>query len=89
MDTGIVDRSKTGKRRTGYGRPPGTHDAMITELGPGTPLGEFMRRYWHPVALSEKVNSTPQKLRILGEDLVAFRDGKGRPGVLHARCAHR
>ncbi len=61
----------------------------MTEVGAGTPLGEFMRRYWHPVALSDKVNDIPQKLRLLGEDLVIFRDRQGRPGLLHARCAHR
>ncbi|MDT2023973.1 aromatic ring-hydroxylating dioxygenase subunit alpha [Methylocella sp. CPCC 101449] len=76
-------------RATGYGRKPSTHDATMTEVGPGTPLGEFMRRYWHPVALSEKVKDIPQKLRLLGEDLVIFRDRQGRPGLLHARCAHR
>lgn len=76
-------------RATGYGRKPSAHDARMTEVGPGTPLGEFMRRYWHPVALSEKVKDVPQKLRMLGEDLVIFRDRQGRPGLLHARCCHR
>ncbi len=89
MDTPTKDTSRTGKRATGYGRKPSKHDATMTEVAPGTPLGEFMRRYWHPVALSEKVNDIPQKLRMLGEDLVIFRDRQGRPGLLHARCAHR
>ena len=39
-----------------YGRGPQTHDAELTEVGPGTPCGEFMRRYWHPIALSENVD---------------------------------
>ena len=51
-----------------YGRGPQTHDAELTEIGPGTPCGEFMRRYWHPIALSEKVGAVPQNIRILGED---------------------
>jgi nitrite reductase/ring-hydroxylating ferredoxin subunit len=72
-----------------YGRPAQHHNALLTEVGPGTPCGEFMRRYWHPVAVSEKVTTTPQKLRILGEDLVIFRDRKGRPGLLYPRCMHR
>jgi nitrite reductase/ring-hydroxylating ferredoxin subunit len=88
MSTATVD-AKQEKRATGYGRKPSTYDAMITEVGAGTPLGEFMRRYWHPVAVAEKVQDVPQKLRILGEDLVIFRDRKGRLGLLHARCAHR
>ena len=74
---------------TGYGRAYAHHDAEITEVGPGTPCGEFMRRYWHPVSLSEKVTDRPHKLRILGEDLIIFRDRQGRPGLLYARCAHR
>lgn len=74
---------------TAYGRKPGTHNALLTEVGPGTPCGEFMRRYWHPVALSERVTDRPDRVRILGEDLIIFRDRKGRPGLLHPRCAHR
>jgi len=74
---------------TAYGRAPQHHDAEITEVAPGTPCGEFMRRYWHPVALSERIGPTPQNVRILGEDLVIFRDRKGRPGLLYPRCCHR
>ncbi|MDB5532372.1 MAG: aromatic ring-hydroxylating dioxygenase subunit alpha, partial [Hyphomicrobiales bacterium] len=72
MSTATVE-AKQEKRTTGYGRKPSTYDAMITEVGAGTPLGEFMRRYWHPVAIAEKVQDVPQKLRVLGEDLVIFR----------------
>ncbi|HXE28263.1 MAG TPA: Rieske 2Fe-2S domain-containing protein, partial [Stellaceae bacterium] len=72
-----------------YGRGQQTWDAELTEVGPGTPCGEFMRRYWHPIALSEKVGPVPQNIRILGEDLILFRDRKGRPGLLYPRCAHR
>ena len=74
---------------TAYGRATLSYDAELTEVGPGTPCGEFMRRYWHPIALSEKVGPTPQNTRILGEDLILFRDRKGRPGLLYPRCAHR
>ena len=72
-----------------YGRPTHHHDAELTEVAAGTPCGEFMRRYWHPIALSADVVARPQKVRILGEDLILFRDGKGRPGLLTPRCAHR
>lgn len=72
-----------------YGRQPPHHNAYITEVGAGTPCGEYLRRYWHPVAVSEAVTDTPRKVRIMGEDLVVFRDGQGRAGLLHARCAHR
>jgi phenylpropionate dioxygenase-like ring-hydroxylating dioxygenase large terminal subunit len=74
---------------TAYGRPESTYDRELIEVGPGTPCGEWMRRYWHPVALSANVVPTPQNVRILGEDLIVFRDRKGRPGLLYPRCAHR
>lgn len=74
---------------TAYGRAPGKHDAELTEVGPGTPCGELMRRYWQPVAVSDSVTTRPQNVRILGEDLILFRDGKGRPGLLTPHCAHR
>ncbi len=74
---------------TAYGRPTPTYDREITEVSPGTPCGEWMRRYWHPVALSATIEAVPQNIRILGEDLIVFRDRKGRPGLLHPRCAHR
>jgi phenylpropionate dioxygenase-like ring-hydroxylating dioxygenase large terminal subunit len=66
-----------------------SHDAQITEVGRGTPGGEWMRRYWHPVCLSNRVKDVPLKIRILGEDLVLFRDKKGRVGLVHPRCCHR
>ena len=72
-----------------YGRPPQHHDAELTEVGPGTPCGEFMRRYWHPIQLSARVTDRPQNIRILCEDLILFRDKTGRPGLLYPRCAHR
>ena len=74
---------------TAYGRPPQTFDAELVQVGPGTPGGEFLRRYWHPVGISAQVKTRPQNVRILGEDLILFRDGKGRPGLLTPRCAHR
>lgn len=74
---------------TAYGLAPATHDAALTEVGAGTPMGELMRRYWHPVGLSSDAGAAPRSVRVLGEDLILFRDGRGRPGLLHPRCAHR
>jgi phenylpropionate dioxygenase-like ring-hydroxylating dioxygenase large terminal subunit len=65
------------------------HDPELTESGPGTPLGEYMRRFWHPVCMSMELTDTPRFLKIMSEELVAFRDGSGRVGVLHAHCVHR
>jgi nitrite reductase/ring-hydroxylating ferredoxin subunit len=64
-------------------------DAELTQVGPGTPCGEYMRRFWQPVALSSQLTDIPHPIRILGEDLVAFRDLQGRVGVLHRLCSHR
>ena len=64
-------------------------DAELTHVGPGAPCGEYLRRYWQPVAMSEELGALPMVVRVLGEDLVLFRDGSGRPGLLHRHCAHR
>ncbi|MBX3672746.1 MAG: Rieske 2Fe-2S domain-containing protein [Burkholderiales bacterium] len=64
-------------------------DPEITSSGPGTPLGEYMRRFWQPICFSEHLKDVPHPVRILGEDLVAFRDGSGAVGVLHRNCCHR
>jgi len=74
---------------TGYGRPRPTFLRELTLVGPGTPMGELLRRYWHPVGLTGDASDTPRALRVLGEDLVLFRDRRERPGLVTARCAHR
>jgi 5,5'-dehydrodivanillate O-demethylase oxygenase subunit len=62
----------------------------LTRVGPGTPCGELMRRYWHPIAASAQLPEPgTRRVRILGEDLVLFRDHRGRLGLLPERCAHR
>jgi phthalate 4,5-dioxygenase len=64
---------------------------LLTQIGPGTPAGELLRRYWQPVALSAELPSeaAPLSIKILGEELVLFRDDKGRPGLLGIHCSHR
>ena len=64
-------------------------DPELTQVGPGTPAGEYLRRFWQPVAFVRDLATTPLRVRILGEDLVVFRDRGGRNGVLHLHCAHR
>jgi nitrite reductase/ring-hydroxylating ferredoxin subunit len=86
MTTTVRERKLAGQA---YGRASQSHDAEIAEVGPGMPCGEFMRRYWHPIAVSETVTTRPQNVRILGEDLILFRDRRGRPGLLYPRCMHR
>jgi phenylpropionate dioxygenase-like ring-hydroxylating dioxygenase large terminal subunit len=64
-------------------------DAELTHVGPDTPAGEYFRRFWQPVCYSDDLKDLPLKLRILGEDLVAFRDGGGEAGLLELHCPHR
>lgn len=74
---------------TAYGRPAPTYRAELAEVGPGTPMGELLRRYWHPIGLVADATTTPRKLLVLGEDLILFRDGTGRPGLVYPHCTHR
>ena len=64
---------------------------IITRVGPGTPGGELLRRYWHPVALAQDISDEQpiHHVRILGEDLVLFKDKNGRVGLIADRCPHR
>ena len=64
-------------------------DAELTRIGPGTPCGEYLRRYWQPVCYADELTDVPVALKILGEELVAFRDFSGRIGLVEAHCPHR
>ena len=75
--------------KSAYGLTIPKEDEELTHVGPGTPGGELLRRYWHPVCLSEDLKDLPKRVRILGEDLIAFRDGRGNPGLFFFRCSHR
>ena len=62
----------------------------LTQIGPGTPMGELMRRYWHPIAGSAQLMDKPvMPVRVLGENLVLFKDKRGRLGLVQDLCAHR
>ncbi len=64
---------------------------LICRTGPDTPMGNLFRRYWLPVLLSHEldVDGSPRRVKILGEELVAFRDTDGKVGLLDERCPHR
>src|SRR5918995_2091204 len=65
---------------------------LLTRVGAGTAMGMLMRRYWIPALLAEEIpapDCSPVRVRLLGEDLVAFRDSQGRAGLLGEHCAHR
>ena len=63
----------------------------LCRTGPGSPCGELLRRYWLPVGLSNQVTAggKPMQVKVMGEDLVLFRDDLGRPGLLGLNCSHR
>jgi 5,5'-dehydrodivanillate O-demethylase len=62
----------------------------LTRVGRGTPMGELMRRYWQPIAAVAELADRPTKpVRLMGEDLVLYRDTRGRYGLLDRHCAHR
>jgi len=65
---------------------------LVTETGPGTPMGDLFRRYWLPVLLSEELptpDCAPVRVKLLSESMVAFRDTEGRLGLIDEFCAHR
>lgn len=72
-----------------YSGRKGSFREELTLVERGTPMGEYLRRFWHPVGLAADATTTPRKVRVLAEDLILFRDGKGRPGIVHPRCCHR
>ena len=64
-------------------------DEYLTHTGPGTPAGEYLRRFWQPVAYSHYLNDLPLRVEVMGEELVLFRDGRGAIGLLELHCSHR
>jgi 5,5'-dehydrodivanillate O-demethylase len=62
----------------------------LTRVGRGTPMGELMRRYWQPIAAVAQLDEHPTRpIRLMGEDLVLYRDTRGRYGLVDRHCAHR
>jgi hypothetical protein len=65
---------------------------LVTQTGPGTPMGELFRRYWLPALLAEELpepDCPPVRLQLLSEKMIAFRDTQGRLGAIDEFCAHR
>ena len=68
---------------------PANIDENLSRVGPETSCGEYLRRYWHPVALTSEVSEVPKEIRILGEDLVIFKTAENKIGLVHKNCPHR
>src|SRR5580700_10277375 len=67
-------------------------NAFLTQVGQGTPMGVWLRRFWTPLTFSSLIptpDSDPVEARMYGEDLVVFRDSTGKVGVIQALCPHR
>jgi len=81
--------SATTDIRSAYNLEPPAYNTKLTEVGRGTPMGELLRRYWHPVGMAADAGATPRPVRILGEELILFREGRGQAGLVYPRCCHR
>src|SRR5215470_5450169 len=67
-------------------------NAYVTQVGPGTPMGNLFRRYWLPALLAQELpenEGAPVRIKLLSERLLAFRDSHGRLGLIDEFCAHR
>ena len=77
-------------RYSGYRRDPSpVPDLYMTQVSRGTPAGEYLRRFWHPIAYVHELLDLPLRARALGEDVVVYKDGLGQIGVLQLHCCHR
>ena len=75
--------------KSAYGRRLPPPDRELTSVEAGSPMGELLRRYWQPVCTSDELGDLPKKYKIMCEEVVLFRDKKGRVGALEPHCSHR
>ncbi len=87
----MVTRAPFLKTRFGgyFHRAVVVEDAELTHVGPDTPCGEYMRRFWQPVCYADDLKDVSQAITLLGEELVVFRNLSGGVGLLHRHCPHR
>jgi len=85
----VIERRPHILEGTAYGRGAQFSNDTLVRVGAGTPCGEYMRRFWQPICYADDLTDLPLKLRILGENLVAFRDRNGEVGLLELHCPHR
>jgi nitrite reductase/ring-hydroxylating ferredoxin subunit len=87
----MADRAPFLKTRYGgyFHRHAPDEDAELTHVGPETPCGEYLRRFWQPVCFSDELGDLPRRIKILGEELVVFRTRAGAAGLLELHCPHR
>ena len=77
------ERNPPPRPYSGYRQPhTGEPDTLLTAIGPGTACGDYLRRFWQPVAMASELGELPRLIRILGEDLVLFRTRAGEAGLV-------
>jgi phenylpropionate dioxygenase-like ring-hydroxylating dioxygenase large terminal subunit len=85
--------TRAGYLTTRYGayfhREVPAEDTELSSVGPDTPCGEYLRRFWQPICFSDELRDLPHRIKILGEELVVFRDQSGAVGLLELHCSHR
>jgi phenylpropionate dioxygenase-like ring-hydroxylating dioxygenase large terminal subunit len=88
-----VATTRVRSLKTRYGgyfhRAVPAENTELTHVGAGSPGGEYLRRFWQPVCFSDDLKDVPLRVKMLGEDLVAFRDKRGAVGLLELHCPHR
>ena len=86
MSEAILDTSNY----CGYSEPQrGESDELLVRTAKGSACGEYLRRYWQPIALTRELEDVPQLITVMGEELVLFRDKSGNYGLVHKQCPHR
>src|SRR5262249_11212317 len=86
---GRQSAARPGNDGSAYHLQAPHYKARLAEVGRGRPMGELLRRYWHPVGMAADAIATPRIVKVLGEELILFRDGGGRAGLVYPRCCHR
>ncbi len=90
MNTTVQNQNTSANVYRGYSESPrGGSDELLVRTGRGTACGEYLRRYWQPVALAAEIEDVPRLINLLGEELVIFRDKSERYGLVHKQCPHR
>src|ERR1051325_6849343 len=79
-------RERRNAMKSAYGRQTPAPDYELTSVEPGSPMGELMRRYWQPVCTSDELRDLPRKKKLLCEEIVVSRDGKGQVGAFEPTC---
>jgi phenylpropionate dioxygenase-like ring-hydroxylating dioxygenase large terminal subunit len=88
-ETKMNSETKSADNGSAYYLSAPSSDLDLVAVGKGTPAGELLRRYWHPIAVANEVKDLPIPVRVLGEDLILFKTPRGEFGLVYPRCCHR